>query len=148
MKKNLLIKIISIYLILASGTIASQTNYFKEGVKLFEEKKFDESRIFFERDIVFNPKKEISYLYLAKIYNENNNDEEFEMKLKSVLLLNSQNDEALYMLTLLKIRQSDYNQARKLIDKFILVCKTFCAKKEEMQEKFSKLIPENEKVEN
>ena len=37
------------------------------------------------------------------------------------------------MLTLLKIKQSDYNQAKELIDKFNLVCKSFCSKKNEIQ---------------
>ena len=148
MKKNLLIKIISVYLILASGTIASQTNYFEEGVKLYQMKKFGKSKILFERDIVFNPKNEKSYLYLAKIFNENNNDEQQEINLSNVLLLNPQNDEAIYMLTLLKIKQSDYNEAKELIDRFILVCKSFCSKKNEIQEKLKKLTPENAKDNN
>ena len=52
------------------------------------------------------------------------------------------------MLTLLKIKQSDYDQAKELIDKFILVCKSFCSKEIEMREKFKKLIPENAKSNN
>ena len=68
--------------------------------------------------------------------------------LNNVLLLNPQNDEAIYMLTLLKIKQSDYNNAKELIEKFILVCKSFCSKKAEIQEKFDKLTPENAKDNN
>ena len=64
------------------------------------------------------------------------------------MLLNPINDEAIYMLTLLKIKQSDYNQAKELIDKFDLVCKNFCSKKNEIDEKFKKLTPENEKNNN
>ena len=52
------------------------------------------------------------------------------------------------MLTLLKIKQSDYDQAKKLIDKFILVCKSFCSKKNEIQEQLKKLTPENAKDNN
>ena len=52
------------------------------------------------------------------------------------------------MLTLLKIKQSDYNQAKELIDKFILVCKSFCSKKNEIQDKLKKLTPENAKDKN
>ena len=99
----------------------------------------------FERDIVFNPKNEKSYLYLAKIFNKDNNEEEQEINLNNVLLLNPQNDEAIYMLTLLKIKQSDYNKAKELIDTFVLVCKSFCSKENEMREKFEKLTPENAK---
>ena len=53
----------------------------------------------------------------------------------SNLFKKHQNDEAIYMLALLKIKQSDYNEAKELIDKFILVCKSFCEKKVEMEEK-------------
>ena len=143
MKNNIFIKILLIYLMLISKVTAVQISYFEEGYKLFEKKKFEKSKILFERDIVFNPKNEESYLYLAKIYNEIKNDEESEVNLNNVLLLNPQNDEAIYMLALLKIKQSDYDHAKKLINQFNLVCTTFCSKKNEIEEKFSKLIPDN-----
>ena len=148
MKIFLLIKIFVIYLFLISNGITKQSDYFDKGIELFQKRKFDKSKILFEKDIVFNPKNEKSYLYLAKIFNKNNNDEEQEINLNSVLLLNPQNDEALYMLTLLKIKQSDYNEVKELINQFILVCKTFCSKKNEMQKKLKKLTPENAKDKN
>ena len=148
MKKNFFIKIFVIYLFLISGGTAIQSNYFEEGIKLYQNKKFDESKILFERDLVFNPKSERSYLYLAKIFNESNNDEELEVNLNNVLLINPQNDEAIYMLTLLKIKQSDYNRAKELIDQFIVICKSLCSKKNEIQEKLRKLSPENAKNNN
>ena len=148
MRKKFFIKTFVIYLLLISSGMAIQSNYFEEGIKLYQKKKFDESKILFERDIVFNPKNEKSYLYLAKIFNEMSNDEEQEINLSNVLLLNPQNDEAIYMLTLLKIKQSDYNEAKELIDRFILVCKSFCSKKNEIQEKLRKLSPENAKNNN
>ena len=149
MKRNFfLIKIFVIYLFLISNGITKQSDYFDRGIKLFQQKEFDKSKILFERDIVFNPKNEKSYLYLAKIFNKNKNDEEEEINLNNVLLLNPQNDEAIYMLTLLKIKQSNYNQAKELIDKFILVCKSFCSKKKEIQDKLIKLSPENAKDNN
>ena len=148
MKNFLFIKIFVIYLFLISNGITKQSDYFDKGIELFQKKKFDKSKTLFEKDIVFNPKNEKSYLYLAKIFNENNNDEEQEINLNSVLLLNPQNDEAIYMLTLLKIKQSDYNKAKELIDKFTLVCKSFCSKENEIREKFNKLTPENAKNNN
>ena len=143
-----LTKILIIYLFIISHATAKQSNYLNKGIELFQKKEFNKSKILFEKDIVFNPKSEKSYLYLAKIFNENNNDEEQEINLTSVLLLNPQNDEALYMLIHLKIKQSDYNEARELIDKFILVCKSFCSKKDEIQGKLKKLSPENAKSNN
>tara|TARA_Y100000590_G_scaffold470138_1_gene662250 strand:+ start:807 stop:1292 length:486 start_codon:yes stop_codon:yes gene_type:complete len=149
MKKNFfLIKIIVIYFLVISSVVSKESSYLTEGIKLFKKKEFEKSKIFFERDIVFNPKSEKSYLYLAKIFNKNENDNEEEINLNSVLLLNPQNDEAIYMLTILKIKQSDYHQAKELIDKFNLVCKSFCSKKSEIQEKLKKLTPENAKNNN
>ena len=142
------VKIIAIYLFLFSGGLTKESKYFNEGVELFQNKKFDKSKIFFERDIVFNPKSEKSYLYLAKIFNMNKNDEEQEVNLSNVLLLNPQNDEAIYMLTLLKIKQSDYNEAKELIEKFNLVCISFCSKRAEIQKKFDKLVPKDARDNN
>ena len=149
MKKTyFLVRILVIYLIFISIGFAAKSNYFDKGKILFDKKKFEQSKIFFEKDIVFNPQSEKSYLYLAKIFNENNNDQEEEMNLSNVLLLNPQNDEAIYMLTLLKIKQSNYNEAKELIKKFYLVCESFCSKSDEIQEKFDKLVPENARDNN
>tara|TARA_Y100000590_G_scaffold375329_1_gene440198 strand:+ start:322 stop:771 length:450 start_codon:yes stop_codon:yes gene_type:complete len=148
--KNVLIltKFITIYLFLSSLALSSTNDFFKEGKILFDEKKFDKSKILFERDIVFNPKSEKSYLYLAKIFKGKENDTEEERNLNNVLLLNPNNDEAIYMLTILKIKQSDYVKAKELIEQFNLVCKTFCQKKSEMENKLDKIIPEDEKNNN
>ena len=149
MKKTyFLVKILIIYLFFISSGFAVKSNYFDKGKILFDKKKFQKSKIFFEKDIVFNPQSEKSYLYLAKIFNKNDNDLEEEINLDNVLLLNPKNDEAIYMLTLLKIKQSDYNEAKELIKKFNLVCESFCSKRAEIQEKFDKLIPENARDNN
>ena len=149
MKKTyFLIKVLTVFFFFISTGFAAKFNYFDKGKILFDKKKFEKSKIFFEKDIVFNPQSEKSYLYLAKIFNENNNDEEQEINLSNVLLLNPQNDEAIYMLTLLKIKQSDYNEAKELIKKFNLVCISFCPKSVEIQEKFDKLVPKDVKDNN
>ena len=149
MKKNsFLIKILVIYLFLNSVGIGKESDYFAKGMEHFKKKEFNKSKIFFERDLVFNPKSEKSYLYLAKIFSEKNNNVQQEINLNNVLLLNPKNDEAIYMLTLIKIEQSNYNQAKELIAKFVLVCESFCSKKNEIQEKMEKLTPENAKNNN
>ena len=149
MKKNyFLIKIFVIYLFLNSVGIGKESDYFAKGMEHFKKKEFNKSKIFFERDLVFNPKSEKSYLYLAKIFREKNNNLQQEINLNNVLLLNPKNDEAIYMLTLIKIEQSNYNQAKELIATFVLVCESFCSKKNEIQEKMEKLTPENAKNNN
>ena len=144
----IIIKIFLVYLFLITSGTAKESNYLKKGIEFFQKKEFEKSKIFFEKDIVFDPKSEKSYLYLAKIFNKNDNEEEEEINLNAVLLLNPQNDEAMYMLALLKIKQSDYDQAKELIENFTLVCKSFCLKKDEIQEKLKKITPENAKDNN
>ena len=148
LKFFIITKIFFVYLFLISDGSAKESNYLQKGIELFQKKEFNKSKILFERDIVFDPKSEKSYLYLAKIFNNKNNDYEEEINLNSVLLLNPQNDEAIYMLALLKIKQSDYDHVKKLLDEFILVCKSFCSKKKEIQKKFEKMTPENAKNNN
>ena len=110
----------------------TKENFCSEGVKLFNEKKYLESKFKFEQDIVFNPKSEDSYLYLAKIFKERDNDELQEQNLNTVVLINPQNEEALYLLALLNIKKSDYEESDRLIKKFNKVCKKICEKKSEL----------------
>ena len=137
-----------ISLMMFDNLMAAQSDNFSKGKALFDEKKFEKSKFFFEKDIVFNPRSEDSYLYLAKIHKTKENDTEEEKNLEVVLLLNPKNDEAIYLLTLLKIKKSDYEGAKNLIETFKLVCNSFCSKKKEIESKFNKLIPDNEKKQN
>ena len=117
----------------------TKENFFSEGVKLFNEKRFPESKFKFEQDIVFNPKSEKSYLYLAKIFKEEKKEDLEEQNLQTVILLNPNNEEGIYLLALLKIKKSDYNEAEKLIKNFDKVCKELCPKKVELNNKFKNL---------
>ncbi len=145
MKKiKFIISITITFLLICPSSFSANSNYFSEAKVLFEKEQFDKSKLLFEKDIVFNPKSEQSYLYLAKIFNKNENELQQEVNLNSVLLLNPQNEEAIYMMALIKINQADYNESKKLIKKFTLACMTFCNKKSELKNKLGKLIPENE----
>ena len=148
MKNYFFTKILFIFLFLNLSAHSKESNYFIKGMKYFNNNEFEKSKILFERDIVFNPKSEKSYLYLAKIFKKNKNIEEEEVNLKNVLLINPKNDEAIYMLALINIEKSDYNKAKELIDKFNLVCKSFCSKKKEIETKLKKMIPEDAKDNN
>ena len=142
MKKIIfLVKILLIYFLFLPNSFASKNKYFAKGEDLFNQKEFEKSKILFERDLTFNPKNAKSYLYLAKIFNIKENDEEENINLNNALLIDPINDEAIYMLTLLKIKQSDYESANELIKKFDLICKTLCLKSEEMKNKLEKISP-------
>ena len=119
----------------------SKNSYFSEAEKLFKEKKFSESKYKFEKDIVFNPKNESSYLYLAKIFNVQKNEFMEEQNLNTVILLNPKNEEALYLLALLNIKKSDYKKSKKLIKDLREVCSNFCQKENELIKKLENLDP-------
>ena len=142
MKKTILItKIIFIYFLFTQNSFSSSKDYFNVGKDLFDKKEYDKSKILFERDIIFNPKSTRSYLYLSKIFNIKDNEEEESINLNNALLLDPVNDEAIYLLTLLKIKRSDYDSAKELIEKFDLVCDSFCSKSTEMRSKLDKITP-------
>ena len=130
---------IFLFAFLLSTSVSAKNTYFDEGKKLFEKKNFSESKFKFEKDIVFNPKSEMSYLYLAKIFNEEKSYILEEQNLNTVILLNPQNEEAVFLLTLVKIRQSDYSSSEKLIDSFKKICVNLCEKQKELITKLKNL---------
>ena len=112
--------------------IYADNKYFLEGVKLFEKKEFDNAKFKFEQDIVFNPKNELSYLYLAKIFKSKDKDNLTEQNLDTVILLNPQNEEALYEMIILKIKKSDFTKTEQLLNNFSGICTSLCSKKKEL----------------
>ena len=124
-----------IFILFFNISAKSENNFLNDGVKLFNSQKFEESQIKFEKDIVFNPKSEKSYLYLAKIFKEKNKTLLEENNLNTVLLLNPKNEEAIYMLTLLSIKKSNFSKSKELINKLNSVCNNFCNKIKELENK-------------
>ena len=136
MKFFYLITFISLILFsFSQESINAKNSYFNDGKKLFEKKKYKDSKFYFEKDIVFNPKSENSYLYLAKIFKESENNNLEENNLNTVLLLNPRNEEAIYLLTLLNIKNSNFSKAKELIKKLDSVCQKMCSYKSELQTK-------------
>ena len=136
MKKNFLIIFTFIILFLSNGSLVSAKNlYFEEGKKLFNENNFKDSKFYFEKDIVYNPKSENSYLYLAKIFKVEDKNSLEENNLNTVLMLNPKNEEAIYLLTLLTIKNSNFSKAKELINTLKNVCKKMCSSKLELQTK-------------
>jgi len=129
MKKVL---ILIIYFLLSHNISYSEDNFLNEGIKLFEKKKYDKAKFKFEQEIVYNPKSEQSYLYLAKIFKLKKNDNLLERNLDTTILLNPKNEDALYELILLKIKKSDFLESEKLINKFSSVCQLLCSKRDQL----------------
>ena len=136
MKKNpLIIFTILVFTIFTYDLAQAKDSYFEEGKKLFNNNKFLDSKFYFEKDIVFNPKNENSYLYLAKIFNEEKKDNLEENNLNTVLLLNPKNEEGIYLLTLLNIKKSNFSKAKELMLIMASICKNMCSAQSELQEK-------------
>ena len=133
------------FLILSwSNLLIAENNFFKEGKKKYNEKEYEVSKFLFQRSIVFNPKDTDSYLYLAKIYNSEENQKEEEKNINTVLLLEPSNEEALYMLMNIEIKKSNYTKVKKLTEKFSKVCKDLCEKKQSILDSLKNIEPRND----
>ena len=113
-------------------------------MKLYEDKKFNDARLMFERSIVFNPKHSNSYLYLAKIYNHEENQKKEEKNLESTLLIEPSNEEAILMLMKIAIKKSNYSRVKELSNNFTKVCKNLCNQHKGILESLANLEPQNE----
>ncbi len=131
---------ICFFLLLIPNILFANTDYFKEGLKFFKKKEFNKAKFKFEQDIVFNPKSEKSYLYLSKIFNNQDKRELEEKNLNTVILLNPNNEEAIFSLAQLKLKKSDYRESKKLIDKLLIFCKDYCEKSKKLKIEIEKSL--------
>ena len=115
------------------SSVKAETSNFEKGKNLFDEKKYDLAKFKFEQDIVFNPKSELSYLYLSKIFKKQNKRNLEEKNLNTVMLLNPKNEEAIYNLARLKLTTSDYKKSKELNKKLKSICSKFCIKSDELK---------------
>ena len=131
----MIIKILKLTLIFIfiSSILYFKTQYFEEGISLFKNKKFEEAKFKFEQDIVFNPKSELAYLYLSKIFKTLDKKDLEEQNLNTVILLNPKNEEAIYNLAKLKLETSDYNKSRELNDRLNSLCEKFCGQSKNLE---------------
>ena len=90
---------LTFFIFLNFNSSVRKNQYFQEGINLFKNKKFEEAKFKFEQDIVFNPKSELSYLYLSKIFKNLDKKELQEQNLNTVILLNPKNEEAIFNLS-------------------------------------------------
>ena len=127
-------------LILLPTLLMAKSEFFEDGVNLYENKKYNEAKFKFEQDIVFNPKNEKSYLYLAKIFNNLEKIDLEEQNLNTVILLNPQNEEAIFNLAKLKLRSSDYKKSKELNDKLKKFCDKFCSQSEKLKIEIENLL--------
>ena len=130
--KILILKFTLIFFLLINP-LHAKSNYFDEGVNLYKKEKFKEAQFKFEQEIVFNPKSELSYLYLSKIFNKLDKKDLEEQNLNTVMLLNPKNEEAIYNLAKLKLASSDYKKSKDLNNRLSSICNKFCKKNNELK---------------
>ena len=127
-----LLKVTLIFLFL-SNILFAKSEFFQEGVNLYNKSKLEDAKFKFEQDIVFNPKNELSYLYLSKIFKKLDKRDLEEQNLNVVILLNPKNEEAVYNLAKLKLDSSDYEKSKNLNKQLKIICANFCNQSEELK---------------
>ena len=135
---------ISLILLILMNFASAENTFFEDGKKKYNEKKYKESKFLFQRSIVFNPKDSGSYLYLAKIYNSEDNKKEEEKNINTVLLLKPKNEEAMYMLIEIELGRSNYSKVNELAENFSKICNKLCDKKTLILKSLKNLEPKNE----
>jgi len=121
----------------------SKENFFDEGLKLYNDKKYENARFMFERNIVFNPKDSKSYLYLAKIYNIEEDQKKEEKNLEATLLIEPENEEAILMTMKIALKKSNYSKVKDLSKTFTKVCKKLCEENKGILETLANIEPKN-----
>ena len=122
------------------NSLFAKSRYFQEGIDLFNQNKLEDAKFKFEQDIVFNPKAELSYLYLSKIFNKQDKKILEEQNLNTVMLLNPKNEEAVYYLAKLKLSSSDYKKSKELNKKLKLICNNFCSQSDKLKVEIENLL--------
>ncbi len=133
--------------IFISTKVYTKENFFDEAKNKYEKKELEDSKFLFQRNIVFNPKHAKSYLYLAKIYNSEENEKEEIKNLKTTLLLEPNNEEAIYMLIEIELKKSNFSEVKKLTKNFEIICSTFCDKTKSINERLKNIEAKDESKE-
>mgnify|MGYP001476909856 FL=1 len=137
---NLLAVIVAVFFI--SNNSLSE-NFFSEAKQEFDEKNYESSKFLFQRNIVFNPKDAESYLYLAKIYKNEENEKEEIKNLNTTLLLDPKNEEAMHLLINYELKKSNYSRVKELKENFSTICKNLCKKIENIEKSLADIEPKN-----
>ena len=141
--KKLFVSILLMCIFISTEVYAKE-NFFDEAKNKYDEKKLEDSKFLFQRNIVFNPKDAKSYLYLAKIYNSEENERKEIKYLKTTLLLEPDNEEAMYMLIDIELKKSNFSEVKKLTKNFIIICSSFCDKTKSINERLKNIEAKDE----
>ena len=136
-------KIIFIFFFVLTNLVNASENYFGKAKELFEQGKYEDSKFLFQRSIVFNPKYSKSYLYLAKIYNMEENESEEIKNLNTTLLLEPDNEEAIYLLIEIELKKSNFSKVKELKNNLKSICSLLCGKINSINERLGDIEAKN-----
>ena len=122
-----------LFLTIIPSLLFAKSEHFETGIDLYNKNKLEDAKFKFEQDIVFNPKSELSYLYLSKIYNKQEKTILEEQNLNTVILLNPKNEEAIYYLAKLKLASSDYKKSKELNQRLKSICNNLCSESDKLK---------------
>ena len=142
MKKIKFIFLFYLAVNISSFSIATES-FFNKGLELYQEKKYEDAKFMFEKSIVFNPKDSNSYLYLAKIYNIEEDQLKEEKNLETTLLIEPDNEEAILMTMKIALEKSNYSKVKDLSKTFSKVCKKLCEENKDILETLANIEPKN-----
>ena len=141
---KLTIKILTVFFFLFTTAISENEHYFSEAKELFDKGKYKESKFLLQRSIVFNPKHSKSYLYLAKIFNVEENESEEIKNLNSTLLLEPKNEEATFLLIEIELSRSNFSEVKQLRNNLKEICLLLCEKISSINERLDDIEAKNE----
>ena len=136
----LMFSFISIFFI---NNHAISESFFDEAKQKFDQKKYEDSKFLFQRNIVYNPKNAESYLYLAKIYKSEENEKEELKNLNTTLLLDPKNEEAMHLLINYELKKSNYSKVKELKENFSMICQKLCKEINTIEKSLSDIEPKN-----
>ena len=142
--KNIKVIYIAVISIFFLSNISSAQSFFEKAKKKYDEKKFEESKFLFQRNIVYNPKDAKSYLYLAKIFENEENEKEQIKNINTTLLLEPENEEAMYLLIKYELKKSNYAKVKELKQSFSVICDKLCIETKKIEESLKDIEPKNE----
>ncbi len=140
---NIFIFLFSFIVVLFINNYSMSENFFDEAKRKFYQKKYDDSKFLFQRNIVYNPKNSESYLYLAKIYNNEENEKEEFKNLKTALLLDPKNEEAMHLLINYQLKKSNYSEVKELKENFSSICQKLCKEIKKIEKSLLDIEPKN-----
>ena len=132
-----------VIIILFSSHSFAEENFYNKAKEKFDQREFEDSKFLFQRNIVFNPKDAESYLYLAKIYKNEENEKEEIKNLNTTLLLDPKNEEAMHLLINYELKKSNYSRVKELKENFSTICKNLCKKIENIEKSLADIEPKN-----